>query len=157
MLNAERFTPVDQNLIPTGELASVKGTPLDFTKPAVIGARIHDRNEQLGFAGDYDHNFVINRKGADLELAARVEEPTTGRVLEVLTTEPGVQFYSGNFLEGTITGKGGHVYTRRTGFCLETQHYPNSPNQPNFPSTILRPGETYTSKTVFRFSTAAAK
>jgi aldose 1-epimerase len=155
-LNADRCTPVDKNLIPTGELGSVKGTPLDFSKPTVVGARIHDQNEQLVFAGGYDHNFVINRKGPDLALAARVEEPTTGRVMEVFTTEPGVQFYSGNFLDGTITGKGGHVYKLRTGFCLETQHYPDSPNQADFPSTILRPGQTYASKTVYKFSTAAA-
>jgi aldose 1-epimerase len=154
-LNAERFTPVDNTLIPTGELWSVKDTPFDFTKPAVIGARIHDQNEQLLFAGGYDHDFVINRQGPGLALAARVEEPTTGRVMEVFTTEPGVQFYSGNFLDGTITGKGGHVYKPRTGFCLETQHYPDSPNKPEFPSTILRPGETYDSKTAYKFSTAA--
>jgi aldose 1-epimerase len=156
MLNAQRFTPVDKNLIPTGELRSVKATPLDFTKPTAVGARIDAKDEQLGFGGGYDHNFVINRQGPGLELAARVEEPTSGRVLEVFTTEPGVQFYSGNFLDGTITGKGGHVYRRRTGFCLETQHYPDSPNQADFPSTILRPGETYDSKTVCKFSTAAA-
>jgi aldose 1-epimerase len=154
MLNADRFTPVDKTLIPTGELRSVKGTPLDFTAPTAIGARIQDQDEQLLFAGGYDHNFVINRQGPGLALAARVEEPTTGRVLEVFTTEPGVQFYSGNFLDGTITGKRGHVYKQRTGFCLETQHYPDSPNKPDFPSTILRPGGTYDSKTVYKFSTA---
>jgi aldose 1-epimerase len=156
MLNADRLTPVDKNLIPTGELQSVKGTPLDFTKPTVVGARIHEQNEQLLFAGGYDHNFVINRQGPGLALAARVEEPTTGRVMEVFTTEPGVQFYSGNFLDGTITGKGGHVYTPRTGFCLETQHFPDSPNKPQFPSTILRPGEAYDSKTVYKFLTTAS-
>jgi aldose 1-epimerase len=156
MLNADRLTPVDKNLIPTGELQSVKGTPLDFTKPTVVGARIHEQNEQLLFAGGYDHNFVINRQGPGLALAARVEGPTTGRVMEVFTTEPGVQFYSGNFLDGTITGKGGHVYTPRTGFCLETQHFPDSPNKPQFPSTILRPGEAYDSKTVYKFLTTAS-
>jgi aldose 1-epimerase len=156
MLNADRFTPVDKTLIPTGELRSVKGTPFDFTKPTVVGARIHEQDEQLLFAGGYDHDFVINRQGPGLALAARVEEPTTGRVMEVFTTEPSVQFYCGNFLDGTITGKGGHVYKQRTGFCLETQHYPDSPNKPDFPSTILRPGETYDSKTVYKFSTATA-
>jgi aldose 1-epimerase len=154
MLNADRFTPVDKTLIPTGELRSVKGTPFDFTQPTAIGARIDQKDEQLIFGRGYDHNFVINRTGPGLVLAARVQEPTTGRVMEVLTTEPGIQFYSGNFLDGTLTGKGGHVYQHRYGFCLETQHYPDSPNHPNFPSTILRPGQTYRSKTVYRFSTA---
>ena len=152
MINADRFTPVNKNLIPTGELRSVKDTPLDFTKPTKIGARIDDNYEQLVLAHGYDHNFVINRKGNELVLAARVYEPTTGRLLEVSTTQPGVQFYTGNFLDGTITGKQGHVYKRRYGFCLETQHFPDSPNHPSFPSTILRPGEKLHEKTVFKFS-----
>jgi aldose 1-epimerase len=152
MINADRFTPVDKNLIPTGELRPVKGTPLDFTKPTRIGARIDDNYDQLVLGRGYDHNFVINRKGEGLTFAARVHEPTSGRVLEVSTTQPGVQFYTGNFLDGTVTGKHGHVYKRRYAFCLETQHFPDSPNHPEFPSTILRPGETFRSKTVFKFS-----
>ncbi|SPF42857.1 Aldose 1-epimerase [Candidatus Sulfotelmatobacter kueseliae] len=154
MLNADRFTPVDQKLIPTGELRAVKGTPLDFTKPTRVGSRIDDNYDQLTLAHGYDHNWIINRKGADkgLVLAARVYEPTTGRVLEVSTTQPAVQFYTGNFLDGTVTGKHGHVYQRRYGLCLETQHYPDSPNHPDFPSTILKPGETFRQKTVFKFS-----
>jgi aldose 1-epimerase len=153
MLNASRFTPVDETLIPTGEIVPVADTPFDFTKPTAIGARIDAKNEQLGFAGGYDHNYVLDRgEGEEMALAARVTEPTTGRVMEVTTTEPGLQFYSGNFLDGTITGKAGHVYQHRSGFCLETQHYPDSPNRPDFPSTILRPGEEYHSRTVYRFS-----
>jgi aldose 1-epimerase len=152
MLNADRFTPVDKTLIPLGELRSVKNTPLDFTQPTTIGARINDKDEQLGLGNGYDHTFVIRRNGAGPELAARVREPQSGRVMEVYTTEPGVQFYSGNFLDGTLTGKNGHVYKQRYGFCLETQHYPDSPNQPNFPSTILRPGQTYHSRTTYKFS-----
>jgi len=152
MIAADRFTPVNKNLIPTGELAPVKGTPLDFTKSTRIGARIDDKYEQLELAHGYDHNFVINRKGAGLVLAARVYEPTTGRVLEVSTTQPGIQFYTGNFLDGTVVGKEGHVYKRRYGFCLETQHFPDSPNHPNCPTTILRPGETFHQTTVFKFS-----
>ena len=152
MINADRFTPVDKNLIPTGELRPVKGTPLDFTKPTRIGTRIDDNYEQLVLAHGYDHNFVINRKGAGMTLAARVSDPTTGRILEVSTTQPAVQFYTGNFLDGTVTGKEGHVYKRRFGFCLETQHYPDSPNHPDFPNTILRPGETFHQVTAFKFS-----
>jgi aldose 1-epimerase len=152
MINADRFTPVDKNLIPTGELRPVKGTPLDFDKPTKIGTRIDDNYEQLVLGHGYDHNFVINRKGAGLVLAARVSEPTSGRVLEVSTTQPGVQFYTGNFLDGTVTGKQGHVYKRRYGFCLETQHFPDSPNHPKFPTTILKPGETFHQTTVFKFS-----
>ncbi|HUA16457.1 MAG TPA: aldose epimerase family protein [Verrucomicrobiae bacterium] len=152
MINADRFTPVDKNLIPTGELRPVQGTPFDFTKPTRIGARIDENYEQLVLGHGYDHNFVINRKGPGLVLAARVYEPTTGRTLEVLTTQPGVQFYTGNFLDGTITGKHGHVYKHRYGFCLETQHFPDSPNHPSFPSTILRPGEKFHQTTVFKFS-----
>ena len=153
MLNADHFTPVSKTLIPTGELVAVQGTPMDFTKPTAIGDRINDNYEQLVFAHGYDHNWVINRKDNALTLAARVHEPTSGRVLEVFTTEPGVQFYSGNFLDGTITGKQGHVYKQRYGLCLETQHFPDSPNHPDFPSTILRPGQTFRSQTVFKFST----
>ncbi len=152
MLNADRFTPVDKNLIPTGDLRGVKGTPLDFTKPATIGARIDDDDEQLVLAAGYDHNFVINGKPGDLRLAARVHEPTSGRVMEVYTTEPGIQFYSGNFLDGTIVGKHGHAYKRREGFCLETQHFPDSVNHAQFPSTIFRPGQTLRSRTVYKFS-----
>ena len=152
MINADRFTPVDKNLIPTGELRAVKGTPLDFTTSTRAGERIDDKYDQLELAHGYDHNFVINRKGPGLEFAARVYEPTSGRVLEVSTTQPGVQFYTGNFLDGTVTGKHGHVYQRRYGFCLETQHFPDSPNHPDFPTTILRPGEAFHSKTVFKFS-----
>ena len=148
---ADRFTPVDADLIPTGELAPVQGTPFDFRTATAIGARIEQANAQLKNGQGYDHNWVLNRKGAGLQLAARVVEPRTGRTLEVSTTEPGVQFYSGNFLDGSITGKGGRVYKRRTGFCLETQHYPDSPNHPTFPSTILRPGSEYSTQTVFRF------
>lgn len=151
MLNADRFTPTDKTLIPTGELRSVKGTPLDFTTPTAIGARIKDNYDQLVTAGGYDQNFVINRKVNGLELAARVHEPTTGRTLEVYTTEPGVQFYSGNSLDGTVVGKSGHAYKKWEAFCLETQHFPDSPNHANFPSTILKPGETYHSRSLYRF------
>jgi aldose 1-epimerase len=153
MLNASRYTPVDSTLIPTGEIVAVAGTPFDFTTSTAIGAHIDAEDEQIGFGGGYDHNYVLDRgDGEEMTLAARVYEPTTGRVMEVTTSEPGVQFYSGNFLDGTITGKGGHVYEQRSGFCLETQHYPDSPNQPDFPSTVLRPGEQYRSRTVYRFS-----
>ena len=151
MINADRFTPVDQGLIPTGELRSVKGTPMDFTQPAAIGARIEQQDEQLLLGKGYDHNFVLNGGGAPA-LAARVYEPVSGRVLEVYTTEPGVQFYTGNFLDGSIKGKGGQVYQRRYGFCLETQHFPDSPNKPDFPSTVLKPGEKYATTTIFKFS-----
>jgi aldose 1-epimerase len=151
-INADKFTPVDKNLIPTGELRAVKGTPFDFTTSTKIGARIEDSYEQMVLGHGYDHNFVLNRKGAGLSLAARVYEPTTGRVLEVSTTQPAVQFYTGNFLDGSVTGKEGHVYKRRYGLCLETQHYPDSPNHPDFPSTILKPGEKFHQTTVFKFS-----
>jgi aldose 1-epimerase len=154
MINADRFTPIDAALTPTGELRSVAGTPLDFRKPTAIGARIDDDNEQLKFGKGYDHNFVLNHKGNDLTLAARVTEPQSGRVLEVLTTQPGVQLYTGNFLDGTIHGKGGKVYGRRSAFCLETQHFPDSPNQPKFPSTELKPGQTYHQTTIYKFSVA---
>ena len=156
-LHADRFTPVDAGLIPTGELRAVAGTPFDFRKSTEIGARIEASDEQLKLAHGYDHNWVLNRTGEDLSMAARVEEASTGRVLEVLTTQPGVQFYTANFLDGTIKGKAGKVYGRRSGFCLETQHFPDSPNQPAFPSTELKPGATFRSTTVFRFSVAASK
>jgi aldose 1-epimerase len=148
---ASRLTPVDQTLIPTGELTSVEGTPFDFRMPTAIGARIAANDPQIRFGNGYDHNFVLDRNGDGLVLAAHVEEPMTGRVLEISTTEPGMQFYTGNFLDGSLTGKAGHVYKRRMGFALETQHFPDSPNKPEFPSTILKPGETYRSKTVFAF------
>lgn len=150
---AERFTPTDAGLIPTGDLRAVEGTSFDFREPRRIGEKIGAEDEQLRFAGGYDHNFVLTRQGDGLEIAARVREPRSGRILEVLTTEPGVQFYSGNFLDGSERGKGGHAYAQRTGFCLETQHYPDSPNQPAFPSTILRPGERFASTTIYRFHT----
>jgi aldose 1-epimerase len=150
-LNADGYTTVDAGLIPLGRIQPVAGTPFDFKTPTAIGARIDDRHEQIVRGGGYDHNFVLNRTGEGLSLAARVVEPATGRTMAVSTTEPGVQFYTGNFLDGTLTGKGGRVYGRRAGFCLETQHYPDSPNRPNFPSTVLRPGQEYRSKTVFAF------
>ncbi len=157
MLNADRFTPVDSTLIPTGELRPVEGTPFDFRQATAIGARINEDNRQLRYGQGYDHNFVLNEEGAtwgdSLTLAARVTEPTSGRVMTVYTTEPGVQFYSGNLLDGRLAGKGGVRYKRRSGFALETQHFPNSPNEPSFPSTILRPGETYRSRTVYQFDT----
>lgn len=150
-LNADRFTPIDGTLIPTGELRTVRGTPLDFTAPSVIGARIGEDYDQLVYGIGYDHNWVLNRAEAGLSFAARVREPGAGRIMEVYTTEPGIQFYSGNFLDGTITGKRGKVYRKRDGFCLETQHFPDSPNKPQFPSTVLRPGEHYTQTTIYRF------
>ena len=153
MLNADRYTPVDATLIPTGELAPVAGTPFDFRKPAAIGARIDHAHPQLKNGLGYDHNWVLNRSGSGLQLAARVTEPKSGRTLEVRTTEPGIQFYSGNFLDGKLTGKAGAVYRHRTGFCLETQHFPDSPNQPSFPSTTLKPGQEYKTSTVFTFGT----
>jgi aldose 1-epimerase len=153
LLRAREFTPVDFTLIPTGELRPVDGTPFDFTKATAIGARINQDDEQLKFGRGYDHNWVLERpEKTELQLGAQVYEPTTGRLLEVLTTEPGIQFYSGNFLDGTVRGKGGVLYGHRTGFCLETQHFPDSPNHPNFPSTVLKPGQTYRSTTVLRFS-----
>ena len=154
MIPADRFTPVDSGLIPTGELRPVAGTPLDFHTATAIGARIDDPYEQMKLGKGYDHNYVLNGKMGVLQEAAQVTEPTSGRVLTVETTQPGVQFYSGNFLDGTLTGKHGHVYQQRTGFCLETQHFPDSPNHPKFPTSELKPGETYHEVTVFRFSTA---
>jgi aldose 1-epimerase len=149
-INADRYTPVDATMIPTGTLAPVAGTPLDFRTLTPIGARINAPHQQLELGAGYDHNFVINHRGNDLALAARVEEPKSGRVLEVRTTEPGVQFYSANFLD--VVGKQGHAYKKRHAFCLETQHYPDSPNKPSFPTTVLRPGQTFTSRTVYAFS-----
>ncbi len=152
-VHAATYTPVDGTLIPTGVLAPVRGTPFDFQRAVPIGARIEADDEQLRRGGGYDHNFVLTgaRDGAGLVHAAHVVEPASGRTLDVYTTEPGVQFYSGNFLDGTITGKRGAVYTKRTGFCLETQHYPDSPNHPAFPSTILQPGTKMTSRTIYAF------
>jgi len=151
-LMASRFTPVDRTLIPTGELRPLAGTPFDFQNGHPIGERIHADDEQLRFAHGYDHNFVIDRAGAGLTRAAEVYDPATGRVLEVWTTEPGVQFYTGNFLDGSIRGKGGRSYLQNAALCLETQHFPDSPNHPAFPSTVLRPGDTFRSTTVYRFS-----
>lgn len=153
MIAAEHFTPVDSTLIPTGEIRPVEGTPFDFTEPKPIGRDIEADNEQIRFGFGYDHNFVLRRDGPaeEPQLAARVTERGSGRVMEIETTEPGLQFYSGNFLDGTLTGKGGVAYEHRTGFAMETQHFPDSPNQPSFPSTILRPGEEYESRTIYRF------
>lgn len=157
-LHADRFTPVDKSLIPTGELRPVEGTPFDFRTPRKIGERIDmTDNEQINFGGGYDHNYALNNTTGTLSLAAKVLDPESGRVLEVHTTEPGVQFYTGNFLDGTIIGKSSKPYLKRSGFCLETQHFPNSPNQPDFPSTLLLPGEEYTSKTVYKFSVKKEK
>jgi aldose 1-epimerase len=153
MINADYYTPVDSTLIPTGEIAPVVDTPFDFTTVHTIGSRINDENQQLSYGRGYDHNYVLNRTSeAEMELAARVTEPTTGRVLEIYTQEPGIQFYSGNFLDGSLK-KGDQVFSLRTGFCLEPQHYPDSPNNPDFPSTILRPGEEYSTRMSFKFST----
>lgn len=151
-IDADKYTPVDKNLIPTGELAPVEGTPFDFRKPTAIGARINEPNQQLEYAGGYDHNWVINKPLGKFGLQARVYEPTTGRIMEVWSTEPGLQFYSGNFLDGTIIGKGGQVYKHRYGFCMEPQHYPDSPNKLMFPSVELKPGQTYQNTIVYRFS-----
>lgn len=151
-INASRYTPVDAGLIPTGELASVAGTPFDFRTEHAVGERIGAPDRQLGIGNGYDHNWVLDRGGPGPVLAATVCEPTTGRLLEVWTDEPGVQFYSGNFLDGTNVGKGGHPYPFRGGLCMETQHFPDSPNHPAFPGTILRPGGKYETSTVFRFS-----
>jgi aldose 1-epimerase len=149
---AGRFTPVDATLIPTGELAPVAGTPLDFTDPVPIGARIEDRHEQLDHGGGYDHNFVIDGWDATLRPVALARDPASGRTLEVASTEPGLQFYSGNKLDGSLVGTSGRPYGHRHGFALETQHFPDSPNQPDFPSTVLAPGQEYRSTTVLRFS-----
>ncbi len=152
-LYASRFTPVDATLIPTGELRKVSGTPFDFTQATAVGEHIGQEDEQLKSGGGYDHNFVLDSGGGKLTLAAEVIEPTSGRKMEVFTTEPGVQFYSGNFLDGSNHGKNGKVYQHRYGLCLETQHFPDSPNHPDFPSTVLKPGEHFHSTTVYRFTT----
>jgi aldose 1-epimerase len=151
-IHASRYTPVDRGLIPTGELAPVAGTPLDFRSAHAVGERIGAADPQLALAGGYDHNWIIDRKGGGLEFAASVYEPVSGRNLEVWTTQPGVQFYTGNSLDGTLVGKRGALYPARSGLCFETQHFPDSPNHPNFPSAILRSGEKYETATVFRFS-----
>ena len=155
MIPADQYTPVDAALIPTGVLAPVEGTPFDFRKATVIGARINDNNQQLKIAGGYDHNWVLRGKDGELKTAARVYDPVSGRVLTVTTTEPGVQFYSGNFLDETKYGKAQEGHQKNAGLCLETQHFPDSPNHPNFPSTLLKPGETRHSMTTFTFSTQA--
>jgi aldose 1-epimerase len=152
MIDANRFTPIDKGFIPTGEYKNVGGTPFNFSQPTEIGAKIDQKDDQLIFGKGYDHNFVLNKTDNSLTLCARVSEPTSGRVLEVYTTEPGVQFYTGNFLDGTNIGKSGKKYNHRYGFCLETQHFPDSPNKPEFPSTKLKPGDTYRSSTVYKFS-----
>ncbi len=152
LIRAARFTPVDEGLIPTGELRAAKGTVFDFIYPRIIGERIGTNDQQLILGKGYDHNYVLNAAGGALAAAARVREPNSGRMMEVLTTEPGLQFYTGNFLDGSITGKGGKVYRQRYGFCMETQHFPDSPNKPEFPSVVLTPGKTYSSTTVYRFS-----
>jgi aldose 1-epimerase len=152
-INADKSTPVDSTLITTGEIKDVAGTPFDFRKPTTIGARINDPDTVLQYGPGYDHNWVINKPLGQLGLQARVTEPNSGRVMEVISDQPGLQFYAGNFLDGTITGKGGAVYQRRTGFCMEPQHYPDSPNKPNFPSVVLRPGQTYKCVVIYKFST----
>lgn len=158
-INADHYTPVDETLIPTGEIAPVKGTPFDFTTAKTIGRDVGQDNEQLKFGLGYDHNFVLNKpkQAGEMTLAATVLEPVSGRFMEVLTQEPGVQFYCGNFLDGRLKGKSGKPYVHRGGFCLETQHYPDSPNKKSFPTTILQPGETYNTQTIYRFSVLPAK
>ena len=151
-INADCFTPVDSGLIPTGEVRAVKGTPMDFTRPKAVGTDLRAKDPQLAIGHGYDHNWVLNRKQDELSLAARLVGPGSGRVMEVFTTEPGVQFYSAGWLDPTMVGKQGKVYGPCFGLCLETQHYPNSPNQADFPPTVLRPGETYRSRTLHRFS-----
>jgi aldose 1-epimerase len=153
MMHASKFTPVDATLIPTGELRPVRGTPFDFTKATTIGARINQDDEQLRFGKGYDHNWVLDRKSAGVIAVAEVYEPQSGRVMTVLTSEPGLQFYSGNFLDGTITGKDGKTYGHRAALCLETQHYPDSPNHADFPSTELKPGQRYHTTTIYKFTT----
>jgi aldose 1-epimerase len=152
-LAAARYTPVNAGLIPTGEIANVKGTPLDFMVTHLIGERVNSAHPQMRYGAGYDHNFVLDKFLGEFGLAAKVSEPTSGRAMEVWTTEPGVQFYCGSFLDGSLTGKSGRKYVHRGGFCLETQHYPDSPNQPNFPTTIIEPGKAFRSKTEFRFAT----
>jgi len=150
MINADRFTPVDDTLIPTGELKPVKGTPFDFTTATAIGARINQDDQQLKYGKGYDHNWVLNKNDASMTKAAEVRDPKSGRVMEVWTTEPGLQFYTGNFLDGKFSGKG-RPFSLRSAFCMETQHYPDSPNKPSFPSTKLTPGQTYHTTSEYRF------
>lgn len=152
-INADRFTPVNAHLIPTGELRPVAGTPFDFRQPAVIGSRIDQDDEQIKYGWGYDHNYVLNRTGGEISFAARTVDPQSGRVLEVWTTQPGMQFYTGNHLDGSVAGKNGVIYGFRSGVCFETQHFPDSPNQPEFPSTELKAGQHYQGVTLFRFST----
>jgi aldose 1-epimerase len=152
MLKASRMTPVAAGLIPTGEIVSVKGTPFDFTKATAIGSRINDTNDQLKLGKGYDHNWVLDKKGTGMTLAATLFDPVSGRKMTIKTTEPAIQFYSGNFLDGTLVGKSGKAYPFRSALCLETQHYPDSPNKPSFPSTELKPGQVYTTSTVYQFS-----
>jgi aldose 1-epimerase len=151
-IHADYFTPVDEDMIPTGEIRRVEGTPMDFRRPVTIGSRIEDEDEQLRIGNGYDHNFVLNDDIAGISLAAGVSEPISGRVMEVHTTKPGVQLYTANFLDGSLTGKDGTTYERRCALCLETQHFPDSPNRPQFPTTVLRPGADYQSTTIYRFS-----
>jgi aldose 1-epimerase len=150
-LRASRYTPVDATLIPTGSIDRVAGTPMDFRRPTAIGARNRESFEQLVIGRGYDHNWVLDRHGHGLELAAEAVDRRTGRVLKVLTVEPGIQFYAGNFLDGTLIGTSGRMYRQGDGFALETQHYPDSPNHPNFPSTVLRPGSVYRTTSVYQF------
>jgi aldose 1-epimerase len=152
-IDADRFTVVDENLIPTGELRAVAGTPFDFRQPTAIGARIEQPDAQLKLGHGYDHNFALNHPSGRLDVIARAIDPASGRVLETLSTEPGVQFYTGNHLDGSIIGKGGWAYQARHGFCLEAQHFPDSPNKPTFPSVVLQPGDTYRNTIIYRFST----
>lgn len=154
MIDADLFTPTDDKLIPTGEIVTVGGTPMDFRTPTAIGDRVNNDFEALKFGGGYDHNWVLNKgdKQGKMTFAAKVSDPKSGRVMEVSTTEPAIQFYCGNFLDGTYIGKGGHAYEQRTAFCLETQHYPDSPNHSHFTNTVLEPGEKYYHKTVYKFS-----
>ena len=153
MINADSFTPVNQRLITTGEIISVKETPMDFSSSTTIGKRIESDYEQLKYTGGYDHNWVLNKStDGNNNFAVTVYEPISGRFMEILTKEPGIQFYSGNFLDGSIVGKSGRAYKFRNGFCLETQHYPDTPNKPEFPSVVLKPGEIYNSTTIHKFS-----
>ena len=153
MIAAPRFTPVDEGLIPTGELRDVEGTPFDFRVPKPIGRDLEATDQQLEYGMGFDHNWVLRDAKGELMLAATLYEPGSGRVLEVLTEEPAIQFYGGNFLDGRLVGKSGRTYAHRSGMCLETQHSPDSPNQPDWPTTILQPGDTYSTKTIYRFST----
>jgi len=152
MLNASKFTPVDAGLIPTGKFVAVKGTPFDFTKATTIGSRINDTCEQLKLGKGYDHNWILNKKGNAMTLAATLYDPASGRLMTIKTNEPAIQFYSGNFLDGTLVGKSGKPYPFRSALCLETQHYPDSPNKPTFPTTELKPDQVYKTSTIYQFS-----